>query len=176
MRKGNSRVTRHIQVSGWKRADAVPARESGLQWTLDECTSLSSSSEIPLTKVQLSPGKSFLKVIPRNLRAWPMGLALSAWLEGLLTLALVLGPSSVLGQHRLALGVSSHEDLLGLIFYHHQDTWLCCLRPWTFRLQTLLRPFLPLGMPSLPSTNKRFPDLDVLFCVAPLLRDTEGGV
>lgn len=96
------------------------------------------------------------------------------------TQALALGPSPILGQHEPALGVSSHEDLLGSILYYIiRHLAPLSRRPWTFHLQTFAghSSHLEYSLPGFLTLTKGSPDLDVLFLkAASPERHTEGGV
>lgn len=96
------------------------------------------------------------------------------------TQALDLGPSPILGQHELALGVSSHEDLLGSsLYYIIRHLAPLSRRRWTFHLQTFAghSSHLEYSLPGFLPLTKGSPDLDVLLLkAASPERHTEGGV
>ena len=119
--KGTAMVTHHIQVSGSKPwADAKFPEENLV------CSGRYMNALLPPPALRVPHSQSAAQPrerhFSRSFREFEnmahgtcsVSLAGNTW-----TQALVLGPSTVLGQHGPALSISSHEDLLGSILYYH---------------------------------------------------------
>ena len=160
--KGTAMVTHHIQVSGSKPWADAKFPEENLVRSGRYMNALlpPPALRVPHSQSAAQPrerhfSRSFREFENMAHGTCSVSLAGNTW-----TQALVLGPSTVLGQHGPALSISSHEDLLGSILYYIiRHLAPLSRRPWTFRLQTFAQAVPPTwnAPPWFPSTNKSFP-------------------